>query len=157
MVSDASAAPKDGPENKIYRKFWLSEVFKGGDPYVLEVYGLEAGKWYLERSNLTEVKDLIPEFLKKSTGQSRTAKLADIDNLLTKGWLVGIDLNSRILNKRPGFSSHMVVIYEKIGQNYALHDPGLPPKPRRKVPAELLLKAWQYTGKQNAALVAVSR
>lgn len=146
---------KTGLKTKYIENFDYQRYLKEGEPYVLDVYGPEAGKWYLERSNLTEVKDLIPEFLKKLAGQKRAAELNDIDDLLAKGWLVGTDLNSRVLNRRPGFSSHMVVIYEKAGQNYILHDPGLPPKPQRKVPGKLLLEAWQYAGKENAALVAV--
>jgi hypothetical protein len=148
---------KMGLKTKYIEHFDYQRYLKEGNAYVLAIYGPEAGKWYLEKSNLTEVKGLIPEFLKQSVGQRRAAELSDIDDLLAKGWLVGIDLNSRTLNKRPGFSSHMIVIYEKAGQNYLFHDPGLPPKPRRKVPPGLLLKAWQYAGSENVALIAVGR
>jgi hypothetical protein len=51
----------------------------------------------------------------------------------------------------------MVVVWQKKGGNYALHDPGLPPQPSRKVPKNMLLKAWQYAGKENMALVALKK
>ena len=85
------------------------------------------------------------------------ADSVDIGKLLKGGWLAGLDLNSRVLNPRLGFSPHMAMIYEKFSQSYKLYDSGLPPKPGRVAASELLLKAWQYAGKKNTALIVVRR
>jgi hypothetical protein len=78
-----------------------------------------------------------------------------LDELIKNGWLVGVGLNARILNQREGYSSHMVVIFDKQNDHYLLHDPGLPPHKNRQVGFKKLLDAWSYAGEDKAALVAL--
>lgn len=56
-----------------------------------------------------------------------------MDELLKKGYIIGAEINSRILNKKPGFSLHYVLIQKGENGEYILHDPGLPPIENRKV------------------------
>ena len=148
---------KIGLRTKYIEKFDYKCFLEEGNSYVIEFYGSEAGSWYLQKSNLLDVKPLIGDFLANSQGQQRVAGLKDLDELLATGWLVGIDLNAKVLNGQPGFSSHMVLVFGKKSQNYVLHDPGLPPRPSRIVTADLLRQAWSYSGPESMALFAVKR
>jgi hypothetical protein len=65
------------------------------------------------------------EFLEKVDFRNRTATLEELKELLNDGWLVGIDLNSRALNEKEGYS--MVIIFSFENGIFTL-DPGLPPK-----------------------------
>jgi hypothetical protein len=83
--------------------------------------------------------------------------LDDVQGLLKDGWLVGLAINSRALNNKPGYTGHLVVVFDfdAKSDNFWLHDPGLPPKPNRHVSRQKLSEAWFWTGPEKAALVAV--
>src|SRR5436190_24154795 len=49
-----------GFKSKNIEIFDYQKYLELGDSYVLEVYGAEAGDYYINKSNLTEVKHLIP-------------------------------------------------------------------------------------------------
>lgn len=68
-----------------------------------------------------------------------------------------VDLKARVLNKKPGFSGHMVVVFDARGDIYSLHDPGLPPQPNRQVSKKDLAEAWHYVGPEKASLVAIKQ
>jgi hypothetical protein len=135
--------------------FDYKRFYEQGKDYVKAIYPSETADYYLDHSNLLDIKPMIPDLLNKVSIQTRPAGPADLDRLLDDGWLVGIDLNSRALNDRPGFVSHMVVIFGMDKNNYLLHDPGLPPAPNRQVDRRKLAEAWFWSGTRNAGLVAV--
>jgi hypothetical protein len=137
--------------------FDLEEYYKKGETYLRSTNRDEIANWILQKSNLLEVKEYIPEFLRKVDFQNRTTSLDELRELVKDGWLVGIDLNSRTLNQKEGYSSHMVVIFDYNGGIFTLHDPGLPPHADRKVGEKLLLKAWEYAGPENKSLIAVRK
>ena len=112
-----------------------------GKDYLYEIYDQEQADWYLQRSNLLNVKELIPEFLDKVELQIRKADLKDFERLLAQDFLLVTDINAEVLNGNSGFTSHSVLIYEDLEDSFMLHDPGLPPAESRKVSKELLLKA----------------
>src|SRR5581483_3299184 len=146
---------KLGLKTKFIEYFDYERYWKEGNDYISGIFSPEVAEYHLHRSNLPDVKHLIPEFLRQTGFKPRPATIEDIDKLLANGWLMAIDINSRTLNNRSGYSGHAVVVYKKEGQNYLIHDPGLPPNPSRKVTRKKLLEAWQYAGKNNTSLIAV--
>jgi len=151
----AAELQKLGLKTRIIEYFDYQRFLKEGDDYLYGILEPEVVEYFLKSSNLTEVKDYIPEFLAKNPPETRPATLKDLDKFLAEGWLAALDVNSRVLNGRSGYSGHVVVVYAKAGSNYMLHDPGLPPKRALKISRAKLLKAWQYTGKKNTAIFAV--
>jgi hypothetical protein len=135
--------------------FDYQRLYKEGDAYINSIYPKETAEYYLKCSNINEIKPLIPEFMKKIKNETRPATMGDIDNLLADGWLVGVDLNSRALNDRPGYVGHMVVIFDADKNNFWLHDPGLKPMPNRKVRRQKFWAAWAWAGSENVGLTAV--
>jgi hypothetical protein len=98
-------------------------------------------KWQLEHTNLLEIKPLLPTFLKTVHQEVRSPQLTDIDDMLRDGYLVTVQLNSRALNDKEGYVAHMILVYDKDGDEYIAHDPGLPPQESRHIPSDLLFKA----------------
>ena len=146
-----------GLDTLMISTFDYDKFYREGEPYLRRVYPQEVVNWYIDKSNLLAVKSFIPDYLQSSHLETRAASMDDIDRLLTAGWLVGVDLNSRTLNGREGFSSHMVTIFDSSKQSLTLHDPGLPPHPNRKVSKDTFLEAWSYTGPESLSLVAVRK
>lgn len=124
-----------------YQKF-----YDEGVDYLKNNFGEETAKYYLEKSNLLFVKDDIPEFLSIVHHETRRATVEDIVNFLKEDYLVGAEINSRILNKREGFSLHYVLIVGYEDNTLIIHDPGHPPLESRKVFKDEFLKAFAFEG-----------
>jgi hypothetical protein len=137
--------------------FDLGRYYEEGEEYLIATQPPEVVGFMLHKSNLTKVKQYIPKFLEAVDFQNRTATLEELKKLVSSGWLVGVDLNSRTLNKKEGYSSHMVTVFGCKDGYVIFHDPGLPPCPRRVVSEKLFLQAWEYTGKENKSLVALRK
>jgi len=145
---------KLGVESQLIDPFDYEQFYKNNKKYLYKVYKKEIADWYVQKSNLLDVRQFIPQFLKEVDYKNRLATLADMEQLLTKDYLIGADVNANTLINQSGYISHMVVIFSIDDRYFLLHDPGLPPKPNWKVTKKLLLKAWQYPGKDTQSLVA---
>jgi hypothetical protein len=139
--------------------FDYGRFYKEGESYVQILYPYEAANYHLNKTNLNAIKSLIPDFLDKIDLQSRPARLSDINKLLNDGWLIAAALNSRVLNDKPGFSGHIVVVYgiDSDSGEFWVHDPGPPPHKNWLVPREKFKTAFYSAGPKNAALVAVKK
>lgn len=126
--------------------FDYQRFYDEGIDYLKNNFGEETAKYYLEKSNLLSVKDDIPKFLATAHHETKRAAIEDIVNFLKKGYLVGAEINSRILNKKEGFSLHYVLITGCEGDSLIIHDPGPPPLENRKVPKSEFLKAFAFEG-----------
>jgi len=98
-------------------------------------------QWQLDHTNLLEVAPLLPTFLKSVYQEIRSPLLKDIDKMLDDNYLVTVQLNSRKLNGEKGYVAHMILVYDRQGDYYIAHDPGLPAHEARRIPARLLLDA----------------
>jgi 23S rRNA pseudouridine1911/1915/1917 synthase len=121
--------------------FDYAQYGKDGESYLKNKYEPEQLQWYKKKSNIMQMRDQIPMFLKRIWHENRVAMLNDIDDMLYKNRLVFVSLNGRALNGKPGMSAHAVLVIEKQDDEYVVHDPGLPPMPYRRVPADILEKA----------------
>ena len=110
-----------------------------GESYLRTFLKPEELAWQREYSNLLDIKPFLPRFLKTVRREQRSPQLRDIDLLLAQGYLVLVQLNLNVLNHKPGYVAHMILIHDKTDGTYVAHDPGLPPyKNRRIMPAKLL-------------------
>jgi hypothetical protein len=139
--------------------FNYTRFYKEGDTYVKSFYPPQAANYHLNQTNLRSIKPLIPEFLKNVDLETRSASLDDIQKMLASGWLIAAAVNSRVLNNTPGFSGHVMVVYDfdaKSGQ-FLLHDPGLPAHESRPVAREKFEAALFSAGPQTAAVAALKK
>lgn len=139
---------KNGIDVHMIEPFDYAKFQKNGIRYLSQVFNPTELKWQMENSNILEMEKDIPEFLKNIKQECRNPTLADIDGMLAKGRIVSVVVNSRILNDKPGYVSHMILVYGKNGDNYIAHDPGLPPRPERSISARHL---WKAMGEGKAA------
>lgn len=146
-----------GLECRYITTFDFPTFERDGEQYVRSVFSPEVAAWYLEKSNLLAAIDMVEPFLASGVYEKRSASTDDLDALLGEGWLAGIDLNSNVLNGNAGFSSHMVVVFDRHDDGYRLHDPGLPPSANRLVSAEALHSAWSYSGDELSLLAVRGR
>lgn len=118
-----------------------------GISYLEKNFDAETVTYYLEKSNLALVtSNDIEFFLSIVKHETRKATLEDIDSFLDDGYLVGAEINSRILNKREGFSLHYVLIIGREDDYYIINDPGFPPIEQRNVSREEFLEALGKEG-----------
>ena len=138
-----------GFDIRMIEPFDYTRYLTDGDNYLRAYFKPEVYKWNLEHSNLLEIQPYIPSFLKKVHVESRSPTLDDIDAMLEDGRLVQVQLNSKILNDQKGYSSHVILVIKKEGDEYVAHDPGLPAIPDRRIPRDKLWKAMGGKGNNN--------
>lgn len=132
-----------GLEITMIENFDYRAYLKSGDDYLHSFFEPKELEWYQKHSDIKEMKQYIPHFLEKINYTCRPPTLADIDKLLDDGNLVTVTLNSRALNDKDGFVSHMILIYGKQGRDYIAQDPGPTPKPERAISPD---KLWNAMG-----------
>ncbi len=117
------------------------KLFEEKEEYLKKLYDHQTAEYYLTQTNITRLFDAIPQYLKSVQHITKLATIEDIDSLLNKGYIIGAEVNSRILNNKPGFSLHYVLIQKGDKNSYIMHDPGLPPIENRKVSREDIIKS----------------
>lgn len=132
---------KQGFDIRMVENFDYSQYLQRGMDYLQTIYKPEEIDWLLKHSNLADMKALIPEFLRTVHHEQRVPKLADIDTMLNEGYLVTVQVNSRVLNDQPGYVLHMILAIGRDNTGYIVHDPRLPPRANRHIDGELLLRA----------------
>jgi len=131
---------KQGFDIRMVEPFDYRAFAERGVDYLREIYSPEEVEWQLKNSNILELKQF-DTFLEIVKPECRRPALDDIDAMLAEGRLVFVTLNSRALNDKPGYASHAVLVLRAEGDDYIIHDPGLPPQPNRRVPKQKLFEA----------------
>lgn len=138
---------KQGFDVHVIEQFDYLRFKKEGEPYLRSYFTPQEYDWQTQKSNILEIGSSIDSFLQEVTVESRHPTLKDIDEFLTDGRLVFMTLNSRVLQKKEGYTPHCVLVIAKEDDKYILHDPGLPPEPYRRVQAEVL---WHAMGGEKS-------
>ena len=128
--------------------FDIDEFVRTGEKYLLKKYGAEMGNVQIQNSDIAQERRLYGEYQKLGIHEYRIPSTADITKLLDEGYLVCCNVNSYALNDEKGYEGHFVVVYSYDKEGLLLHDPGLPPRPHRKVTYEVFSKAWEYPNKE---------
>jgi hypothetical protein len=134
-----------------YQKF-----YEAGEKYLKVNFDKNTVCWYLEKSNLLSVKKDIPLFLKLIRHETRRATIGEIDDLLRQGYLIGAEINSRILNKKAGFSLHYVLVRGADHDTYIINDPGYPPIENRVITKQEFIEALGTDG-SNGEVTAFNK
>ncbi len=121
--------------------FNYEQYQKDGEKYLEKIYEPEELALYKKISNIIEMRDQLPVFLKHIRHDNRIATLEDIDQMLAEDHLIFVTVNAHTLNEKPGFFPHAILVIAKEGDEYVIHDPGLPPLPYRHVSAATIRKA----------------
>lgn len=119
---------------------------KKGPEYLRKMFGKDTADYYINKSNISLVLKYVPDYLKSVNQINRESSIEEIIKYLKDGFLVTVEINSRILNNKEGLSLHYILLYDFDGKYITLHDPGLPPIEGRKITPEDLDKAFNYPG-----------
>lgn len=138
---------KQGFDIRMIEPFDYERYETEGQSYLRSYFNSDAQyDWQIKNTNILEIRPYIKSFLAAQSVEYRQASLQDIDEMLADERLVFVTLNSKFLNDRPGYATHAVLIIDKEGNDYIVHDPGLPPAPYRHVAAK---KLWQAMGAEK--------
>ncbi|PIP53166.1 hypothetical protein COX08_02480 [Candidatus Beckwithbacteria bacterium CG23_combo_of_CG06-09_8_20_14_all_34_8] len=125
-----------------------------GVDYLKKILGNDTASYYLNKSNIVSVIKFIPQYLKVVYHETRRASLGEIVKFLKQGKLIGVEINSRILNHKAGFSLHFVLLYDlDKDNNIILHDPGLPPIKSRKITIIEFDQCFNFDGANGGVTV----
>lgn len=138
---------KQGFDIRMIEAFDYERFGHDGDAYLREYFSPAEYRYQIEHTNIRDIAPFIPNFLEQVRPEHRRPTLGDIDSMLDDDRLVFVTLNARILNDKPGFSSHAVLIIGREDEDFVVHDPGLPPQPGRHVPRA---KLWAAMGGEQA-------
>ncbi len=136
---------KMGVQIKNIEPFDYQKYFEQGDAYVTNAYPPLQARYYIEESNLSDVKDAIPLFLKTIRSEMREASMRDIEKLLEEEWLVTCEVNANCLQEEKGFEGHMVLVVGFDDKNFYLNDSD-ESRNRKEVPKEKFEKCWSDSG-----------
>ena len=137
---------KKGIEIKSIEKFDYSKYLEKKDEYIKKEFDTKTANWLIEGSNMEEVQEFIPEYLKYVKTETREANIDDIDNFLNEGFVVLAMVNAMTLNQKEGFGSHAVLVISKYeDESYEVNDPGRPAR-KRKIERDVLAKALSEVG-----------
>jgi hypothetical protein len=68
----------------------------------------------------------------------------DIIDVLHQKYLLILNVNAHVLNRRNGYAGHFVLVYRATSHTIWMYDPGLPPKIKRRVTRRVFEEAWGY-------------
>jgi hypothetical protein len=117
-----------------------------GLEYIRRTLGEDAAKYAANSSDIPSEQAVIDQFLDKVPIIKRHPKIANVEKLFNEGWLVRTPINSCIINHKPGYIGHSVVITGFDADSVIFHDPDLPGTPNRRVSRELLQEAMDSFG-----------
>ncbi len=145
----------NGFDVKHYEVFDYDEFFKRGGDYLIQTSGQDVGQWQIEHSNIPLEQKRAKQMIDKGLLVSKTPTIEDIKSYLDKGYLLCVLLNSRRLNGKNGYFGHAVTIIGYDDKSLIIHDPGLPPHPKRHVLFEDFESAWADPNKESKELDAI--
>jgi hypothetical protein len=144
-----------GIEMTFIEDYDYAEFAKLGNEYLIKHYGEDVAQIQIENSNIPQEQKVSQKFIEKISVEQRIPTIQDITEFLQQNYLVMCNVNSMALNGKPGFMGHFVLIKGIEGDQFILHDPGLPPLENRRVDFATFEKGWASPDQKAKNLAAV--
>jgi len=134
-----------GLKVNFYSNFDYEQFIRSGAAYVRKKYDKEIAKKTIEMSDIeSEIKNA-KEMIKENIYELKEVPFKNIEEWFKENYIIILLINSKMINKKPGFAGHFVVITGTDKNNVYVHDPGINDgSPNRKVEKDLFIKAWKY-------------
>lgn len=123
-----------------------------GVEYIRRRLGDEAANYAAETSDIAFEQASVDEFVEKIKANKNRPTVEDAERMLRDGWIVRAPVNSRVLNGKPGYMGHSVIIVGFEDDDVIFHDPGLPAKAYRHESRELFQRAMDSFGGELDAI-----
>lgn len=127
---------------------------KEGETYLEEMYGHEVAQAQISHSDIEQERRLAREFVEKVQAEQRTPTLADVAQLLERGFISLCLVNSSALAGKPGYTGHTVVITGIDDAKLVIHDPGLPPVSLQVIDFQVFEQAWAFPDERAKNILA---
>ncbi len=137
-----------GYQAQHWSMFDFATFAKEGAAYVRRVYGDDVADYQERESDIPGAMEMAPEFVEKVDIIAQRPTIEVMERLLSDGWLLKPCVNSNLLNERPGYTGHSVVIIGFEGDEVIFHDPGLPAYEARREPKQMFQEAMDSFGGQ---------
>lgn len=146
-----------GLDVRVVEPFDYERFAREGEAYVLAYFGDEVGRRAVARTHIAEEIRHAEALVTRGQVARRVPSLEEVRALLDDGWLVGCNVNGRMLHDEPGWSGHFVVVTGHDPDGLTIHDPGPPPAADRRVEDALFDRAWSYPDERARNVLAVRR
>jgi 23S rRNA pseudouridine1911/1915/1917 synthase len=132
-----------GLDIRVVEPFDYRRFASKGREYLEQMFTPEKVDWYLENTDIMDIKPQIAAFLRTVDYVKDSATIDDIDGMLTDGRLILVTVNRKVLNNEAGNgeNDHAVLVVGRERENYIVHDPGPKPQADRRVSRQKLIQA----------------
>ncbi len=134
--------------------FDYAAVGRDAKTYLRTIYGEKAAEEQIAHSDIPKEERTATEFASRVAPELRIPEKKDIETLLNDGYLVLCLVNSKVLNGKRGYVGHIVVLFRVSSSSVWLHDPGLPPRPNRRVSRKVFERAWGFPDEKAKNIMA---
>jgi hypothetical protein len=145
---------EQGFEVKNIEDFDYDKLIQRGKDYLAEKYGADIAEVQVKNSDLPQELEIAKKFITAIDTDNRAATIDDILQLLQDGYLVCANVNYRSLHDKPGYVGHFIVIKGVKGNNFILHDSGLPAIENMVVSSDQFDKGWAYPTPKERNIMA---
>jgi len=129
-----------------------------GADYLKEKFGNKVAKEKIKHSVIDIEQKFAKKFSKLDLIEQEIPTQADIKRFLSDGYLVILSVNSRLLNKKPGYAGHHILITGLKGNIYTFNDAGVKNGNKdRKISAPELEKVWAYPNAEAKFMIAIKK
>lgn len=140
---------------KCYAARDFEDYLREGAEYIKKNY--QDWKTILEHIDLNLDLDFTKEALKRGILENEELQFDLIESFFKKGGLIMLVINRNVLKDKKGYDGHFVLITD-IGRDYVeFHDPGLPPKPKRRESKCKFIQSWYDPDTDRSALVTFGK
>lgn len=137
--------------------FDYEKFAKTGEEYLVKRYGKRIAAIQIRNSDIRNEKKLARQLVGREIIEKKIPTFEDLERFLKEGYLAICIVNSKKLNREPGYTGHAVVVIGFDNRNVYLHDPGLPPSKDRVVSREVFEEAWAYPRMRDRNLIVIKK
>lgn len=146
---------QNGFDVKNIEVFDYDRFIEVGAQYMFERHGEEVARAQIENSDIDQEVELAKTFIDVVDTTFEIPAVETITDFLRGDWLVIVNVNSRALSGKSGYSGHYVVVKGFDDDTLILNNPGLPGIENQEVPFDVFENAWAYSGDKSKNVMAI--
>lgn len=143
-----------GAEVKVIETFDYNSFVEKGEDYLLEKNGKEVADIQIKNSDINGEIKFAKKFIKTIKIKKDIPEIDNLKKMLMKGYIIMVNINSRVLDKQEGYAGHFVLLKGFDEKGFIINDPGLPGIENRKVLFDLFERAWAYPDEKSKNIMA---
>lgn len=139
---------KNGFDIRVIELFDLKAFIEEPERYLYKYYGAEVAKAQIEHSDIASEVEHARSLCENPNVMNKIPSLHDLRNLLQDGFLLIVNVNSRVLSQNNGYEGHFVVVRGFDEDFLYLNDSSRVDGENIKVSHSIFKLAWYYPDKK---------